>query len=99
MNRPWAVGGLAACVRPEPMMTLPRTAADVLTEDVVFEVESIDRLYLNVYVPELQCVGFLTRHRGFEIASTALVAPMSKDFVAGIGRYAADHGVPDDRLC
>ncbi len=98
MNRPWAVGGLAACVRPEPIMTLPRTAADVLSEHVVFEVESIDRMYLNVYVPELQrvgqVVGFLTRHRGFEIASTALVAPMSKDFVAGIGRYAADHNVP-----
>jgi hypothetical protein len=79
-------------------MTLPRTAADVLADHVVFEVESIDRMYLNVYVPELQrvgqVVGFLTRHRGFEIASTALVAPMSKDFVAGIGRYAADHNVP-----
>jgi hypothetical protein len=98
MNRPWAVGGLAACVRPEPIMTLPRTAADVLSEHVVFEVESIDRMYLNVYVPELQrvgqVVGFLTRHRGFEIASTALVAPMSKDFVEGIGRYALAHEVP-----
>jgi hypothetical protein len=80
------------------MMTLPRSAGDVLTEHVVFEVESIDRMYLNVYVPELQrvgqVVGFLTRHRGFEIASTALVAPMSKDFVAGIDRYAADHDLP-----
>jgi hypothetical protein len=97
MNRPWAVGGLAACVRPEPIMTLPRTAADVLTEQVVFEVESLERMYLNVYVPELQRVGqvlgFLTRHRGFEIAPTALVAPMSKDFVDGIGRYALAHGI------
>lgn len=82
-----------ACVRPEPVMMLPRTAADVLAEHVVFEVEPIERLYLNVYVPEL-LVGFLTRHRGFEIVSTALVAPMSKDFVAGIDRYAADHGLP-----
>lgn len=79
-------------------MTLPRTAADVLSEHVVFEVESIDRMYLNVYVPELQrvgqVVGFLTWHRGFEIASTALVAPMSKDFVEGISRYALAHEVP-----
>ena len=48
-------------------MTLPRSAGDVLAEHVVFEVESIDRMYLNVYVPELQrvgqVVGFLTRHR------------------------------------
>ena len=36
-------------------MTLPRTVADVLSEHVAFEVECIDRMYLNVYVicPEL----------------------------------------------
>jgi hypothetical protein len=79
-------------------MTLPRTAADVLARHVVFEIESIDRLYLNVYVPELQrvgqVVGFLTRHRGNPIASTALVAPMSEAFIAAIRRYARDHQVP-----
>jgi hypothetical protein len=65
---------------------------------VVFEVESIDRLYLNLYVPELQrvgqVVGFLTRHLGFEIASTALVARRSEAFVDGIRCYARDHDVP-----
>jgi hypothetical protein len=54
-------------------MTLPRTAADVLSRHVLFEIESIDRLYLNLYVPALQrvgqVVGFLTRHLGFEVAS------------------------------
>lgn len=29
-------------------MTLPRTVADVLSEHVSFEVECIDRMYLNV---------------------------------------------------
>jgi hypothetical protein len=46
-------------------------------------------------VPELQRLGqvvtFLTRHRGFDIPSTALVAPMSKAFVDGLRRYAAEH--------
>jgi hypothetical protein len=32
-------------------MTLPRTAAEVLSDHVVFEVECIDPMYLNVYVP------------------------------------------------
>jgi hypothetical protein len=32
-------------------MTLPRTVSDVVTEHTVFEVECIDRMYLNVYVP------------------------------------------------
>src|SRR6266571_6695130 len=30
-------------------MTLPRTVADVLTDHVTFEVECIDRMYLNVW--------------------------------------------------
>ena len=38
-------------------MTLPRTTADVLSEHVVFEVESVDRMYLNVYQPRLQYGG------------------------------------------
>ena len=79
-------------------MTLPRTAADVLAKHVVFEVESIDRLYLNLYVPDLQrvgqVVGFLTRHLGFEIPSTAVVAPRSKAFGEAIKRFAAEHRLP-----
>jgi hypothetical protein len=79
-------------------MTLPRSVSDVLSEHVEFEVECIDRMYLNVYVPELQrtgqVAGFLMRHRGFPIASTALVAPMSRHFVAAIRDYAKVHDLP-----
>jgi len=79
-------------------MTLPRSVSDVLAHHVQFEIESIDRMYLNVFVPELQrtgqVAGFLMRHRGFPIASTALVAPISKHFVAEIYDYAAAHDVP-----
>jgi hypothetical protein len=32
-------------------MTLPRTAADVLADHVVLEVECVDRMYLNLYQP------------------------------------------------
>jgi hypothetical protein len=75
-------------------MTIPRTAADVLARHVLFEIESIDRLYLNLYVPELQrvgqVVGFLTRHLGFEIPSTAVIAPRSKAFVEA-GSSTASH--------
>ena len=48
-------------------MTLPRTVADVLTDHVVFEIECIDRMYCNVYVPQLQhaggLLGYLHRQR------------------------------------
>ena len=79
-------------------MTLPRSVSDVLDKHVQFEIESIDRMYLNIYVPELQragqVAGFLMRHHGFPIASTALVAPMSRQFVTDIKTYAADRGIP-----
>jgi hypothetical protein len=79
-------------------MTLPRSVSDVLADRVLFAIESIDRMYLNVFVPELQrtgqVVGFLMRHRGFPIASTALVAPVSRQFVADIHDFAAAHDVP-----
>jgi hypothetical protein len=32
-------------------MTLPRSAADVLAGHVLFEIEVIDRMYLNLYQP------------------------------------------------
>jgi len=38
-------------------MKLRPSVASVISEHVVFELESIDRLYLNVYVPRLQREG------------------------------------------
>jgi hypothetical protein len=52
-------------------MSVPQSVAEVLSKHVVYvvlEVESIDRMYLNVYVPELQAVEgtlkFIRIHRG-----------------------------------
>jgi hypothetical protein len=78
-------------------MTLPRSAGDVLSDHVVFELESIDRMYLNLYVPQLQRVegvlGFIHGHLGRPIASTSVIAPMSRDFTARLaGEQAAQLG-------
>ena len=79
-------------------MTLPRTMADVLSEHVVFEVESIDRMYLNVYQPKLMfesgISGFFKGHRGMPFVSSALMDPISKDFVASIHRRIKDEDLP-----
>ncbi|MDQ2790779.1 MAG: hypothetical protein M3Y73_14150 [Actinomycetota bacterium] len=79
-------------------MTVARTVADVLDDHTVFEVECIDRMYLNVFVPQLQyaagLVGFVHRQLGLPIASTAPLGKISDAFTAGIRRYARDHGVP-----
>jgi hypothetical protein len=45
---------LPAHLGPEPIMTVTRSVADVLSEDLVFEVDCIDRMHCNVYVPQLQ---------------------------------------------
>jgi hypothetical protein len=42
-------------------MTVPRSVADVLADHVVLEVESIDRMYCNLYVPGLQHVNGVVR--------------------------------------
>jgi hypothetical protein len=79
-------------------MTVPLSVADVVTGHVTLEVECIDRMYLNVYVPKLQFVNgvvhFLREHRGHQFASSALLEPISRSFVTGIHRFAEDEGVP-----
>jgi hypothetical protein len=77
-------------------MTLPRSAAEVLSEHVTLEVECIDRMYLNLYVPQLQrelgVVGFF-RARGFQFASGALMEPITRGFVAAMLRFVDEQGV------
>jgi hypothetical protein len=79
-------------------MTLPRSVADVLTDHVVFEVECIDRMYLNVYVPGLQyaagLVAFVHRQLDLPIASTAPLGRISDGFTAAMHRFARDQHVP-----
>ncbi len=69
-------------------MTVARSVADVLTDHVRFEVECVDRMYLNVWVPRLAygggVAGFFVGHRGHAYASTALMDPMAKAFVTDI---------------
>jgi len=79
-------------------MSLPRSVADILREHVTLEVEGIDRMYLNAYVPRLQYEGgvatFFRRHRGHPFASSVLMDPISKAFVAAIHAFTQEHGVP-----
>jgi len=74
-------------------MTVARCAGDVLSDHTVFEVECIDRMYLNVWVPRLAygagVQGFFVGHRGHHYASTALMDPMTKAFVADIHGFIA----------
>jgi hypothetical protein len=79
-------------------MNLPRSVADVLDDHVIFEVDCIDRMYCNVYMPGLQyaagLVGYVHQQLGMPIASTAPLAKISDRFTAAVHRFALDQGVP-----
>jgi len=78
-------------------MSVARSVADVLRDHVELEVEAIDRMYLNVYVPHLQTVGatvgYLRKHRGQRLASTTAVAPMTEAFIRNIEQFVQHEGV------
>ena len=91
--------------QPEPTEKITQNVATILRERVTLEIESLDRMYLNVYVPKLQhesgAVWFFRGHgpskghfRGKTFASSALMAPMSTGFVKGIEAYAKTKAVP-----
>src|ERR1700682_4365143 len=79
-------------------MTVARSVSDVLSEHVVFEVDCIDRMYLNVYVPQLQyaagLVGYVHRQLGLPVASTAPLARITETFGAAVHGFARDNAVP-----
>jgi hypothetical protein len=72
--------------------------AEVLDEHVTLEVEGIDRMYLNMYVPQLQreqgVASFFRFHRGHRFASSALMDPISKTFVSALEEFAKREQAP-----
>src|SRR5580692_539821 len=77
---------------------IAQSVAGLLADHVRLTVEGIDRMYLNVYVPRLQCaygaVSFFRDHRGQPLVSSALMSPMSRRFVAALDRFIARHQLP-----
>lgn len=82
----------------EPKSKLPQTVADVLGKHVTLQVESIDRMYLNVIVGRLQIVEgalrFIRQHRKAKVFSTLAVEPMTRAFVRSIEQFVNDNQIP-----
>ena len=74
-----------------------KNVAEILSNHVTFELEAIDRMYLNAYVPSLQTGGgfvyFVKSQLGARVPSTMLVAPMSQHFVEAIERFVTREGI------
>src|SRR5689334_17119689 len=79
-------------------MIIPNSLAAILSDHVTLELESMDRMYLNAYVPNLQTeagvVCFFKKHRGALFASSALMEPMSAAFRTDIHRFVEQNKVP-----
>jgi hypothetical protein len=74
-----------------------KSVAEILDQHVTFELEAIDRMYLNGYVPSLQSGGgvvyFMKTHLGARVPSTMMVAPLSERFVTAIERFVETEGL------
>lgn len=79
-------------------MSLPRTVSEVIDQHVTLELESLDRVYLNVYQPKLQTpkavFRFLREHHGQGAVSSRRMKVISERFVKAIEDYVAKHGIP-----
>jgi hypothetical protein len=71
---------------------------EILDGHVSLDLECLDRIYLNAYVPRLQVSGqvvtFLTQHRGHPIPSPALFAQIGETFRKAVATFAEQRHIP-----
>ena len=74
------------------------TVNDVLDGHVGLDLECLDRIYLNGYVPNLQVggqvVSFLTQHLGNPIPSPAILEKIGTAFRRAVTSFAEDNRIP-----
>jgi hypothetical protein len=85
------------------------TVNELLDGHVALDIQCLDRIYLNAYVPTLQTsaqvVAFLSGHLGYPFPSPALFNKMGQRFRRAVTDYAQAHSIPwvkfgkdDDKL-
>ena len=71
---------------------------ELLQGHVTLEVECLDRLYLNGYVPSLATGGglirFLTGHLGKPIPSPVVLGQITQSWVEAVKRQASEQEIP-----
>jgi hypothetical protein len=88
---------MARSVEPEVV-----TVNELLDEQVVLDIECLDRIYLSGFVNNLQTPGgviyFLHHHRGMPIASPAVFARIGDQFRRAVSSYAQASHLPVVKL-
>jgi hypothetical protein len=74
------------------------TVNDLLEGHVGLDIECMDRIYLNGYVPNLQVAGqvasFMTRHLGYPIPSPAIMEKIGTGFRRAVRGFADANHIP-----
>src|SRR4029078_5651842 len=74
------------------------TVNDVLDGHVSLDLECLDRIYLNGYVPNLQVggqvVSFMTQHLGYPIPSPAIMEKIGTAFRRAVSGFAEENHIP-----
>lgn len=74
------------------------TVTEILEGHVTLEVESVDRLYLNGYVPSLSTPGglttFIREHLGKPIPSPAVLGEVTRRFRDQVQAFATENEIP-----
>jgi len=80
------------------MKTITCSVAQLQSENVVMELDCIDRMYLNLYVPQLTSApgvaAYFRNYLGHRFASTKAAVEMSVAFRRAVLAFSAEHGVP-----
>jgi len=77
------------------------TINDLLEGHVSLDVECLDRLYLNLYIPTLQLGGQVTtflHHRGYPVPSPACLRLIGETFRRSVASYAQANDIPVIKL-
>jgi hypothetical protein len=69
---------------------------EILKDHVTLDIECIDRIYLNGYIPDLQMPGQLVRfmhHRGYDIPSPAILGKWTDAYKETVEAFAGEQGI------
>jgi hypothetical protein len=69
---------------------------EILKEHITLDIECIDRIYVNGYIPTMQTGGQLVnfiRQRGYEIPSPAILRQWTDAYKKSVERFAQEQGI------
>ena len=81
---------------------MSHSVAELQAKNVRFELESIDRMYLNCYVPQLTSAAgvaaYFRYYKGQRFASTKDAVKLSEAFRRKVFEFAKNHAIPIHRF-